>query len=168
LQGNPKHPAFVADQHYQEMEYFTAEDRAGAFLGRFAILGTKEQLMKLIDNWKANKSISNDSAVREDFKSHSAKSVIQSYDPNQTDTGDAMLKVATLLRVSDGNPEVLNRPEIHAVLQQTAPLVSFTTLNDIGVYTESRSALGRFILFSYFVNKPEERAANNVEPPQTK
>ena len=156
LQGNPKHPAFVQDEKYQGMQFFTAEDRAGAFLGRFVILAGKEQLKRLIDNWKANKSISNDPAIKNRIESRPAQTLMQSYEPNQHDAGLLMIETAALLRVGDGSPETLNRPEVQAAIKNIPPLVSFTTLREAGFYTESRSAFGRFSLFSLVSNQSDQ------------
>ncbi|HZS45162.1 MAG TPA: DUF3352 domain-containing protein [Blastocatellia bacterium] len=169
LQGNPKHPAFVDDQHYNGIEFFTGEDRAGAFLGRFAILGSKEQLMRLIDAWKANSNLSNNAVVRNEIQSRPSQAIMESYEPNQAETADLMLKISSLLRVSDGNPEVLNRPEVHNAVQETPSLVSYTTITEPGIYTETRSALGRFTLLSTLTGKSEEVLDTKpAASPQTK
>ena len=168
LQGNPKHPAFVQDEQYQGMQFFTAEDRSGVFLGRFVILASKEQLKRLIDNWKANKSISNDPAVKNRVESRPPQTLMQSYEPNQREAGQLMIETAALLRVGDGSPETLNRPEVQTAIKNIPPLVSFTTLRDAGFYTESRSAFGRFSLFSLVSGQSDQssdRSEDSAQPP---
>jgi hypothetical protein len=164
LQGNPKHPTFVQDEQYQGMQFFTSEDRGGAFFGRFVVLASKEQLKRLIDNWKANKSISNDVGIRNRVNSRPASTLMQSYEPNQREAGLLMVETSALLRVGDGSPETLNRPEVQAAIKDIPPLVSFTTLREAGFYTESRSAFGRFSLFSLVSGSPSESTTVETHP----
>jgi hypothetical protein len=91
-------------------------------------------------------SIRDDARIIHALAMNSAQAPVISCSPCPRDAGSLMLEISKLTRTTDGSPEILDQDEARRALERLPPSVSFTEFRDIGVYTETRSAIGNFSL----------------------
>jgi hypothetical protein len=145
--GNSK----TAIENYKDVEIGLSSNedgRAAAFVGDFLVLGTRDQIVKMVDTLTGKNSIAGDERLNEAIKERPAAATIFSYRPEVRDSAELMLAFSKLSRVTDGSRKLLERVEAQAAMMRVPPSVSFTEFRDYGIYTETRSATGSFKLLA--------------------
>jgi hypothetical protein len=148
-----------------EINASSAEDgRAAAFKGGYLLIGNRARVRQMIDsengdtgageNHSESRALCGASAgsIRDDGRvmlalnqSPSAAPLI-SVSPCPEEAGRFMLQISELTRTTDGSPEILERDEAKRAFERVPASVSVTEFRDIGVYTETRSAIGNLSL----------------------
>jgi hypothetical protein len=124
---------------FDVMRSSRADGRAAAFVGRYLVLGTREQIVRAIDARAAGEAGA--SEVR-DLVTANPRTVLATERRETAAPGELLLEISRVLRTTDGAPELLDRPDVHDALESLPPAVSHTELRDGGLYVESRSAVG--------------------------
>jgi hypothetical protein len=127
----------------------THEDgRAAAFVGRYVVLGTREQLARVV----AARTAPAPSPARPlaEAIEREPSAVIATQRDDRAAAGELILAVSAALRATDGSPELLQSPEAAEALAGLAPAVSLTRLRDGGLYTETRSPVGSLTYMTWF------------------
>lgn len=118
----------------------TNEDgRAAAFVGRYLVLGTRDQIARVA---VAAASVSREALPVAAALSGSQRAILASQRTDTRDPAELLLAISGALRASDGSVELLERPEVRDALDGLPPAVSVTSLRDGGLYSETRSAVG--------------------------
>jgi hypothetical protein len=141
--GNAK----VTTENYNGVEISVSSNedgRSAAFARDYLILGTREQIARLIDTGAEGKGVSKDERLKQILISRPNGSAVISYKPGVEDAAEMMLAVARISRVSDGSRELLEQADVRAAIERLPPSVSFTEFRGYGIYTETRSAVGSF------------------------
>jgi len=139
----------------------SAQDgRAAALTGRYLLLGTRAQIGQMIDAqggvgatspapsneqlgcYGSFSSIGRDVQIVRALSRNGAPAPIITCTPCPSDAARFMLAVSKLARTTDGSPQILEQDEAKRALALMPPSVSFTEFREIGVYTETRSAIG--------------------------
>lgn len=140
-----------------EINISSNEDgRAAAFVGSYLVLGTRDQITKIIDTQASGISMANDERLKDAIAKRPASASIISYRPETTDAGELMLAISKLTRVTDGSRELLKQDAVRAALDRVPPRMSFTEFRGSGIYTETRSAVGNFSLVASLFGGEEE------------
>jgi hypothetical protein len=140
-----------------EINISSNEDgRAAAFVGNYLVLGTRDQIAKIIDTQASGISMANDERLKDAIAKRPASASIISYRPETSDAGELMLAISKLTRVTDGSRELLEQDAVRAALDRVPPRVSFTEFRGSGIYTETRSAVGNFSLVASLFGGEEE------------
>jgi hypothetical protein len=132
------------------------DGRAAAFVGSYLVLGTREQISKVIDAQANQTGMANDARLKDSIAKRPAGASIISYSPETSDAGELLLAISKLTRVSDGSRELLEQNTIRAALDRVPPKVSFTEFRRSGIYTETRSAVGNFGLIASLVGGEDD------------
>ena len=127
------------------------DGRAAAFVKDFLLLGTRDQIMKMIDAEASGESLIGENRIREIIALRPAGASIVSYRPEAGEAGEMMLAISRLTRVTDGSRELLEQEPIKQAMSRLQPSVSFTEFRPNGVYVETKSAIGNFSLISSLV-----------------
>jgi Protein of unknown function (DUF3352) len=122
------------------------DGRAAAFIEGYLALGTRDQIIKIIDCQANQVGVANDQRLKDAIAKRPASASIISYRPESSDAGELMLAISKLTRVTDGSRELLEQEAVRAALDRVPPRVSFTEFRGSGIYTETRSAVGNFSL----------------------
>jgi uncharacterized protein DUF3352 len=149
----------VATETYGGVEIRTSsheDGRAAAFVGSYLILGTRDQVMKIIDTESSGNSIASDERLKQAMATRPSSAAIISYKPEASDAGELMLAISKLTRVTDGSRELLEQGAARQSLERLPPAASFTEFRSYGIYTETRSAVGNFSLFASLARGDEE------------
>jgi Protein of unknown function (DUF3352) len=138
--------ARVSTEQYKDFEIASSSEdgRAAAFVGDFLTLATREQIIKIADALASGNSIATDERFEQAVKSRPATAAIFSYRPQATESGELMLAISKLARVTDGSRQLLDSDSAREAMSRLPPSVSFTEFRDYGIYTETRSAVGSF------------------------
>jgi len=144
-----------------EISLSSAEDeRAAALDGNYLLMGRAARIRQMIDardgarpfdqshpggltlcNGSAG-SVGQDQALMRALNVISTGAPIITCNPCPEDAARLMLAISTLTRTTDGSPEILERDEARRAVERLPASVSVTEFRDIGVYTETRSAIG--------------------------
>lgn len=126
----------------------TNEDgRAAAVVGRFLVLGTRDQIAQIVDAREAGGPWAE--PVRQAIQ-RSNNVISASQHRDRDDAGELILAISGLLRTTDGNPELLGRDDVRTALDAIPPSVSVTTLRDGGIAIETTSAVGNLSFLTTF------------------
>lgn len=139
--------ATTSSEHYGGAEISVSSNpdgRASAFVGPFLVLGTRDQISKIVDAQSSGDTIARDKTLAEALRPGEARASIISYEPDSTEAGEMMLSVSKMTRTTDGSPDLLERAEVREAMDRLPPSISFTSFQGAGVYTEVRSAVGSF------------------------
>ena len=135
-----------------EVTVASGEDhRAAAFVGGFLVLGTREQIARVIGAFQGEPSLSPQEPLRRFLSSVPAGASMLSYSSKNTGAGELMLALSKVLRVSDGSREILERQQVRDVVNRLPRSASFTEVRDSGIYIEEHSAVGSFRRLSALV-----------------
>lgn len=118
------------------------ENRAAAFVGGFLVLGTSDQIAKIIDVAGGAPSLAGDGKLKTALSSAPANATLISCRFSGVEAADFMLAVSKALRVTDGSREILERQPVREAVERLPRTESVTVFRDAGVYTETRSAVG--------------------------
>jgi hypothetical protein len=116
----------------------------------FLLLGTGDQIKKMIDAEASGDSLISENRIRETIGLRPAGASIVSYRPEVREAGEMMLAISRLTRVTDGSLELLEQEPIKQAMGRLQPSVSFTEFRANGIYVETKSAVGNFGLISSF------------------
>ena len=128
------------------------DGRAAAFVKEFLLLGTRDQIVKMIDAEASADSMISNNGIKEIFGSRPTGASIVSYRPEAREAGEMMLAISHLTRVTDGASELLEQEPIKQAMGRLQPSVSFTEFRVNGIYVETKSAVGNFGLLSSLVS----------------
>ena len=135
----------VNGEQYEGTEILVAsgdERRAAAFAGDYLVLGTRDQVIKIIDTGSAHRGEDGDQRLKEILSARAVDASIISYRPRAEDAGRLLLGISKLTRSTDGSPELLNEDPVRKALERLPPSISFTTFRDYGVFIETHSPVG--------------------------
>jgi hypothetical protein len=159
--------ATVSTQTYKgvEISLSSAQDeRAAALTGEYLLTGKADRIRQMIDArdgltdfgqsrppgrtgcYGSASSVGEDGAVMQALTLNSAQAPVIMCSPCPEDAGILMLEISRLTRTTDGSPEILQSDEARRAFERLPPSVSVTEFKDIGVYTETRSAIGNLSL----------------------
>jgi hypothetical protein len=125
------------------------DGRAAAFVGRFLVLGTRDQLTRVIGARSAA-SQSGAEALRAAL-AREPSAIIATQRDDRGPTADLFLAIANAMSASGAGPEVLQTPGASDALAHILPAVSLTRLRDGGLYTETRSAVGNLTYITWLL-----------------
>jgi len=135
----------VNSEQYGGAEVLVAygdDRRAAAFVGDYLLLGTRDQVIKMIDTGSEHQGEDSDQRLKELLSARPADASIISYRPGAGEAGKLLLAVSKLTRSTDGSPELLSEDPARKALERLPRSISFTTFRDYGVFVETRSAVG--------------------------
>ncbi|HSB11071.1 MAG TPA: hypothetical protein VLM38_16400 [Blastocatellia bacterium] len=130
--------------------------RAAAFVDDNLVLGTRDQIAKVIETRDSRGGIDGDEGFKRVLSSRPAGSSIISYRPRSDDAPRLLLALSKLTRVTDGSRELLERDSARAAIERLPGSASFTEFRNYGVYVEARSAVGSFSLIGSLVKPDQE------------
>jgi hypothetical protein len=121
-------------------------DRHAAFVGNFLVLGTRDQIVRVIETNAKRDGQDGDERLIQVLRARPANASITHYRVRVEDAGKLMLAISKLTRVTDGSPELLDRDSARKALERFPRSISFTEFRNYGVYTQTHSAVGSFSL----------------------
>jgi len=133
-----------------------AERRAAAFVGDFLVLGTRDQIVKVIETNANRDGQDGDAQLKQALSTRPANASITHYRARVEDAGKLLLAISKLTRVTDGSSELLDREPARKALERLPRSISFTEFRDYGVYTETHSAVGNFSVVAALIGTGEE------------
>jgi len=126
------------------------DGRAATYVKDYLLLGTRDQIVKMIDAEASGDSLISESGIKGIIGLRPAGASIVSYRPEVREAGEMMLAISRLTRVTDGSRELLEQEPIKQAMGRLQPSVSFTEFRANGIYVETKSAVGNFGLISSF------------------
>lgn len=125
--------------------------RAAAFVRDFLVLGTRDQIVKILEAEGKRGGLDSDLRFKQILASRPADTSIVSYRSRVDEAGKLFLAISKLTRVTDGSPELLERDSAREALDRLPRSNSFTEFRGSGIYIETHSAVGNFsVLGSLF------------------
>lgn len=122
--------------------------RAAAYVGEFLVLGTRDQIARIIETSVNRDGLlgneDGDARFKAVVAARPADASIVSYRSRVDDAGKLVLAISKLTRVTDGSPELLQSDSARAALDRLTRSQSFSEFRGSGVYIEARSAVGGF------------------------
>jgi hypothetical protein len=128
-----------------EVSVSSNEDgRAAAFVENYLVLGTSNQIKRIIDTKDSQASAATQPRVVKPFSLPPNDPAILSYEADEKKTGEMMLVISKLTRVTDGSRELLEKEPMQKAFSRLPYATSFTSFRDSGVFTQTISAVGIF------------------------
>jgi hypothetical protein len=128
-----------------ELSISTNEDgRSAAIVGEYLLLGSAPQLKRMIDIQGGPLAAGADQRVAKAIANRPPEASIISYEADGEKTGEVVLAVSRLTRVTDGSPELLNKEPMRVALAGLPYSASYTSFRNSGVFTQTHSAIGIF------------------------
>jgi hypothetical protein len=118
--------------------------RAAAFVAGFLVLGTRDQIVKIVETNANHDGLASDTHFNKMLATRPADASIVSYRSGVDDAGKLLLAISKLMRVTDGSPDLLERESTREALNRLPRSNSFTQFRGSGVYIETHSAVGNF------------------------
>jgi len=149
----------VNSEKYEGVEILVAsgeERRAAAFVDEYVVLGTRDQVTRIIDTKSAHQGEDSDQKLKELLSIRPADASIVSYRPRAEDAGKLLLVISQLTRATDGSPDLLNGDPARKALDRLPGSISFTTFRDYGVFIETRSAVGNLSAIAGLISTDEK------------
>ncbi len=131
-------------------------EHAAAFVGNFLVLGTRDQIVKVIETNSKRDGQDGDERLRQVMSTRPANASIIYYRVRVEDAGRLLLAISRLTRATDGSLELLDRDSARKALDRLPPSISFTEFRDYGVYTQTRSAVGNFSVIGSLIGTGDE------------
>jgi hypothetical protein len=133
-----------SEQHNGTEILVSSDDdrRAASFVGDFVVLGTRDQIVKVIETNANGDGQDRDPRLKQALAGRPADAAIVHHRTRVEDAGKLLLAISKLTRVTDGSPELLERDSARKALERLAPSISFTEFRDYGIYTQAHSAVG--------------------------
>lgn len=122
------------------------DQRAAAFVRDFLVLGTRDQIVRIVETNENHDGLDDDTRFKETVAARPPDASIVSYRSRVDDAGKLLLAISKLMRVTDGSPELLDRDSARAALNRLPRSSSITEFRGSGVYIETHSAVGNFSL----------------------
>jgi hypothetical protein len=129
--------------------------RAAAFVSGFVILGTPDQITRIIDVASNGENVAVNERFRKVLLACPGDAMMISCRPDFADAGWMMLAISKLTRVTDGSHELLHQPATREAFQKLLPSITATEFRDYGIYTETRSSVGSFSLIASLTGNDE-------------
>jgi hypothetical protein len=120
------------------------DGRAAAFVENYLVLGTGNQIKKIIDTKGTRESAATEPRVVTPLYQFLTGASIVSYEADAKQTGEMMLAMSKLTRVTDGSRELLEKELMQKAFSRLPYATSFTSFRDSGVFTQTISAVGIF------------------------
>jgi hypothetical protein len=139
--------ASITNEQHNGTDILVSSDddrRAAAFVGDFLVLGTRDQIVKVIETNAKRDGLDGDGHLKQVLSPRPANASIIYYRARVEDAGKFLLAISKLTRVTDGSLELLDRDSARKVLDRLPRSFSFTEFRDYGVYTQTHSAVGNF------------------------
>jgi len=143
----------VSSETYSSVEILKSsheDERAAAFVGRYVILGERDQIVRFVDGRAGS---SRGKSPLEPLLASNQSALMASLRADADDAADLMLGISGALRATDGSREILERPDIRDAMARIEPAASVTELRNGGVFTETHSAVGYLSLVSVFLGE---------------
>lgn len=118
--------------------------RAAAFVGEFLVLGTRDQIVRVIETNAKGDGHDGDERLQQCLLTRPANASMVHYRARLEDVGKLLLAISRLTRVTDGSAELLDRDSARRALDRLPRSISFTEFRDYGICTQTRSAIGNF------------------------
>lgn len=131
------------------------DHRAAAYVGKFLILGTRDQIVKMIDTSENRDGLDGDVRFKQVLSSRPVAAIV-SYRSRVDDAAKLMLGISKLTKVTDGSPELLESDSAREALSRLPRSNSFTQFRSSGVYVETHSAVGSFTMFGSLIGGETE------------
>jgi hypothetical protein len=122
------------------------DQRAAAFVGDFLVLGSRDQIGKIVETNANHDGLDGDTRFKKTLAIRAADASIVSYRSRVDGAGKLMLAISKLMRVTDGSQELLERDSTREALDRLPRSDSITEFRGSGVYIESHSAVGNLSL----------------------
>ena len=132
------------------------DDRHAAFVGDFLVLGTRDQIVRVIETNAKRDGQDGDERLRQALRARPENASITHYRARVEDAGKLMLAISKLTRVTDGSPELLDRDAARKALDRFPRSISFTEFRDYCVYTQTHSAVGSLSLIASLIGMGDE------------
>lgn len=147
-----------SEQHNGTEILVSSDDdrRAAAFVGDFVVLGTRDQIVKVIETNANGDGQDRDPRLQQVLSGRPANASIVHHRTRVEDAGKLLLAISKLTRVTDGSPELLERDSARKAVDRLPPLTSFTEFRDYGVYTQARSAVGNLGIIGSLIRTDED------------
>lgn len=142
-----KDNAKISGEQYKgfEISLSSHEDgRATAFIEDTLVLGTSNQIKKIIDIKDDKEAAATEPRIRKPFSLSPKDASIVSYEADEKQAGEMMLAISKLTRVTDGSRELLEKEPMRKAFSRLPYSTSFTSFRDSGVFTQTISAVGIF------------------------
>jgi hypothetical protein len=137
----------VAKEQLSSVEIMASSNddrRAAAFVGEFLVLGTRDQISKIVETVGNRDGLDSDARFKRVLANRPVEASIVSYRMRVDDAGKLLLAISKLMRVTDGSPELLERDSAREALNRSPRRNGFTVFRGSGVYIETHSAVGNF------------------------
>jgi len=122
------------------------DQRAAAFVGDFLVLGTRDQIGKIVETNGNQDGLDGDTRFKKTLATRPADASVVSYRSRVDGSGKLLLAISKLMRVTDGSQELLERDSAREALNRLPRSDSITEFRSSGVYIETHSAVGNFSL----------------------
>jgi hypothetical protein len=132
------------------------ERRAAAFVGNYVVLGTRDQLIRIIDTNARHQGEDGDQRLKDLLSTRPSDASIISYRSRSDDAGRLLLAMSRLTRATDGSPDLLNQDSTRKALDLLPRSISYTMFRDYGVYVETHSAVGNLGAIGGLIQTGEE------------
>ncbi len=146
-------------EQYKDVEIAlsTNEDgRAAAYVGDFLVLGTREQIIRIVDARASGNSIATDERLKQAIDERPSGATIFAFRPDTKDAGELMLAISKLTPATNGSRKLLEQDAARKAMARIPPSLSYTEFRDYGIYTETRSAVGSFTILGRLIGGSEE------------
>ena len=146
------------EQHDGTEILVSSEDqrRAVAFVGDFLVLGTRDQIIKIVETNSKRDGQDGDERLKQVLSTRPPNASIISYRGRVEDAGRLLLAISKLTRVTDGSQELLDRDSARKALDRLPRSISFTEFRGYGVYTQTHSAFGNFSAIAALIGTGDE------------
>lgn len=136
--------SLTTEQHNGTGILVSSDDdrRAAAFVGDFLVLGTRDQIVKVIETNAKRDGQDGDERLKQLLSTRPANASIIHHRARVEDAGKLLLAISKLTRVTDGSLEFLDRDSARKALDRLPHSISFTEFRDYGIYTQTHSAVG--------------------------
>ncbi len=151
--------ASITNEQHNGAEILVSSDddrHAAAFVGDFLVLGTRDQIVRIIETNAKRDGQDGDERLKQVLSTRPANASIIHHRARVEDAGKLLLSISKLTRVTDGSVELLDRESARKALDRLPRSISFTEFRDYGVYTQTHSAVGNFSLISALIGSGEE------------
>jgi hypothetical protein len=151
--------ASITNEKHNGTEIQVASDddrRAAAYAGDFLVLGTRDQIVKIIETNAKRDGQDGDARLKKVLSTRPANASIVYYRARVEDAGRFLLAISKLTRVTDGSLELLDRDSARKALDGLPRSISFTEFRDYGAYTQTHSAVGNFSMITPWIGTGED------------
>ncbi len=146
--------ASIKNEQHNGTEILVSSDderRAAGFVGDFLVLGTRDQIVKVIETNEKRDGQDVDERLKQVLSTRPANASIIYHRARVEDAGKLLLAISKLTRVTHGSLELLDRDSARKALDRLPRSITFTEFRDYGVYTQTHSAVGNFSVITSLI-----------------